>query len=364
MALIFADRVFEQSSTIGLGAMTLTGSLLNFQSFLDGIGVGNQTHYAIVDNTNVEWEVGVGTLTASTVFTRDTVLASSNSNAPVNFAAGVKQVFTTVAAQFFTSSLNTSAHGLIDHSLLPGIPAPATFTASGHEAIDHTAPPFSLMNITAHDGVDHKAAPFDLIDQVEHDLLSHVSAPNVNDFDLAAHDLVDHQSIDGIPLPETFTSTSHDSVDHKGSPLDILDTALHAPINHAGLVGFPFYNGVLHFGANWNGASAIYLQANGVADQTSLTIGDERTEIFMPFDGEIVGVTWNVLQASTTREMEVVINGLAVITFLLVAVRREIPPIPIPYNGGDTIEIRGRIGVGSGSPNREVVHVFVRDTST
>ena len=75
MALVVADRVQETTSTTGTGTLTLTGAVASFQSF-SPIGNGNTTYYTITSGT--DWEVGIGTYTASgTTLSRDTVYASS-----------------------------------------------------------------------------------------------------------------------------------------------------------------------------------------------------------------------------------------------------------------------------------------------
>lgn len=93
MALVLADRVLEQTSTAGTGTLTLTGAVNKYQSFAV-IGNGNTTYYTIFHQTLNQWEVGIGTYTAvGTTLSRDTVLASSNANALVNFGVGTKYVF-------------------------------------------------------------------------------------------------------------------------------------------------------------------------------------------------------------------------------------------------------------------------------
>lgn len=97
MALVVKDRVKETTTTTGTGTITLAGASSGFQSF-SVIGDGNTTYYAIVGGT--EWEVGVGTYTASgTTLSRDTILESSNSGSAVNFSAGTKSVFVTQPAE-------------------------------------------------------------------------------------------------------------------------------------------------------------------------------------------------------------------------------------------------------------------------
>jgi hypothetical protein len=99
MALVVKDRVQETTTTVGTGTVTLGGAVLGFQTFAI-IGDGNTTYYAIVDPTTGEWEVGVGTYTASgTTLSRTVVFESSNSGSLVSFAAGSKNVFCTYPAE-------------------------------------------------------------------------------------------------------------------------------------------------------------------------------------------------------------------------------------------------------------------------
>ncbi len=93
MALILKDRVQETTTTTGTGTLTLGGAVTGYQSF-SAIGNANTTYYAIYGTGSSEWEVGIGTYTASgTTLSRDTVLASSNSGSLVNFSAGTKNVW-------------------------------------------------------------------------------------------------------------------------------------------------------------------------------------------------------------------------------------------------------------------------------
>ena len=92
MALVLKDRVKETTTTTGTGTVTLAGAVTDFSSF-SVIGDGNTTYYTITLPEGDEWEVGVGTYTASgTTLSRDTILASSNSGSAVNFSAGDKDV--------------------------------------------------------------------------------------------------------------------------------------------------------------------------------------------------------------------------------------------------------------------------------
>lgn len=96
MALLLKDRVKETTTTAGLGTLTLAGSADTFEPF-SSLGNGNTTYYAIVAQGNDNWEVGIGTVGSGTL-SRDTVLASSNSGAKIDFPAGTKDVFVTLPA--------------------------------------------------------------------------------------------------------------------------------------------------------------------------------------------------------------------------------------------------------------------------
>jgi hypothetical protein len=99
MALVLADRVLETTSVAGTGDAALNGAQANYQPF-SVIGNGNTTYYTIVDNTNNEWEVGIGTYTlSSNSISRDTVLSSSNGGALVYFPSGDKDIFLDLPAE-------------------------------------------------------------------------------------------------------------------------------------------------------------------------------------------------------------------------------------------------------------------------
>lgn len=95
MALGIFDRVRETTTVTGTGTATLLGAVIGFQSFAV-VGNANTTYYCIAGQGTAEWEVGLGTYTASgTTLARTTVISSSNANAAVTFSAGTKDVFVT-----------------------------------------------------------------------------------------------------------------------------------------------------------------------------------------------------------------------------------------------------------------------------
>lgn len=95
---LVADRVAETTTTTGTGTVTLAGAKTGYQAFTTAFSTGAKVYYCITDNTN--WEVGVGTFTtAGTTLSRDSIFASSNAGAAVNWGAGSKDVFCTAPMQ-------------------------------------------------------------------------------------------------------------------------------------------------------------------------------------------------------------------------------------------------------------------------
>lgn len=109
MALVLADRVQETAAAPGTGTVTLLGAALGFQTFAV-IGNGNTTFYTIADQGGNNWEVGIGTYTASgTTLSRDTVLANSlGTTAKIDFTTGIQTVFVTYPSE---KSVNLDAAG-------------------------------------------------------------------------------------------------------------------------------------------------------------------------------------------------------------------------------------------------------------
>src|SRR5574337_45898 len=96
---VFADRVKETTTTTGTGPVTLGGAATGYQSFAV-VGNGNTCYYCETDGTN--WEVILGTYTASgTTLSKTTILSSSNSGSAVTWGAGSKDVFLVTPASMF-----------------------------------------------------------------------------------------------------------------------------------------------------------------------------------------------------------------------------------------------------------------------
>jgi hypothetical protein len=97
MALVVRDRVRETTNTTGTGTYTLAGAVGGFESFAS-VGNSNTTYYVCTDDT--DFEVGIGTYTASgTTLARTTILESSNSDNAVDWGAGSKDIFVAQPAE-------------------------------------------------------------------------------------------------------------------------------------------------------------------------------------------------------------------------------------------------------------------------
>lgn len=124
-----ASRVWETSTTAGVGSFTLAGAVSGFIAFsaISSMVDGDTVFYAAesVDAEGVptgSWEEGLGTWRTGGTLERTTVLSSSNGGSPVNFAAGTKNIFLTDPA---SQKAVTTAYS---RSLLGGVDAAAVRT--------------------------------------------------------------------------------------------------------------------------------------------------------------------------------------------------------------------------------------------
>ncbi|MDA8976439.1 tail fiber domain-containing protein [bacterium] len=100
MALVVKNRVKETTPTTGTGTLTLAGAETGFQAFSSALSNNDTTYYSLLEASTGNWEVGLGTFTASgTTLARTTVLSSSNSNNAINLTAGEAEVFITQPAE-------------------------------------------------------------------------------------------------------------------------------------------------------------------------------------------------------------------------------------------------------------------------
>lgn len=148
MSYIIADRVKQQTSTTGVGAVTLGSSVTGFQVFSAVCSNGDTFHYAIVHLTNGSWETGLGTYNSGAGTVSRSVLTSSNSNQLVDFASGTKEIFITPVAGNIVLKNNTGA-------ITPGVVKTVTVdfgnvpvTSLSFSISDSSATTSSLITIT------------------------------------------------------------------------------------------------------------------------------------------------------------------------------------------------------------------------
>ena len=155
MALVVADRVKETTTSTGTGAITLGGAEPNFRTFSSVLSDADTTYYAIIDDNNLAFEVGLGTYASSgNTITRTTVLASSNSNNAVNFSAGTKDVFINYPAGK-SAYLDGSGQLVIGGTAV-------TSTAAELNILDGVTATAAELNIL--DGVTSTTAELNLVD--------------------------------------------------------------------------------------------------------------------------------------------------------------------------------------------------------
>jgi hypothetical protein len=133
MALVVADRVKETTTTTGTGAITLAGAETNFVTFSSVLSDSDTTYYAIVDETNSDFEVGLGTFSSGgNSLTRTTILSSSNSGSAVDLQAGTKEVFVNYPAAksvFLDASGDANFAGAVNVNSTSAIKIPVGTTA-------------------------------------------------------------------------------------------------------------------------------------------------------------------------------------------------------------------------------------------
>jgi len=139
MAFKLADRVKESTTTTGTGNIALGGAVTNFETFSANLSNSDTTYYAIVDNTNNAFEVGLGTYNSSGNTLSRSVIASSNSNSAVNLGAGTKEVFITAIADKIVmedGSNNVAIGGTVTATAFSGSGASLT----GVDVVNDTSP--------------------------------------------------------------------------------------------------------------------------------------------------------------------------------------------------------------------------------
>lgn len=94
---LYRDRVKQESTITGTGDYLLGNSVGGFQDFGDAYNNNEEFYYFVTDGT--DFEVGAGTYSSGgDSISRDTILASSNSDNAVSWSAGTKTLGTNIPA--------------------------------------------------------------------------------------------------------------------------------------------------------------------------------------------------------------------------------------------------------------------------
>lgn len=154
MAHITEDRILETSTTTGTGALTLAGAVTGFRTFASVMAVNDTCWYAAwgVDSNGTptgEFESGLGTYSATSTFTRTTILESSAAGAAVTFSAGTKYVALSLTAN------KTAQFNNVGAMFMPSVSAEPVLPVSGIYLYAKTLlPGQTTMKIRRPSGVD------------------------------------------------------------------------------------------------------------------------------------------------------------------------------------------------------------------
>lgn len=117
----FADRVKQTTTSTSAAIIVLSGTVATFGTFPAAFEVGTTGIVACTDDGKGAWEISAYTLTNASTLTRTAILSSSNNGAAVTFAAGVKEVFSTLPAAALAEFLRLS-DGITVAGLPRGVP--------------------------------------------------------------------------------------------------------------------------------------------------------------------------------------------------------------------------------------------------
>jgi hypothetical protein len=98
MTHIYPARVADISLTTGLLTFSVSGvaPAVDMRTFSDVLQMGDTIYLGVAHRDKNEWEEGIYTYVGTNRFARTQILQSSNGGAPVNFSAGIKDVWATV----------------------------------------------------------------------------------------------------------------------------------------------------------------------------------------------------------------------------------------------------------------------------
>ncbi len=115
---MYADRVYETSSTSGTSAFSLSGAFTGFRTFAAAFGSAS-AYYVIVNRSNpAEWEVGSFAVSGATLnrIAANVLSGSSGAGVLVNFSAGVKDIFNAPPASQYSAWSSSVPAGKVDRT--------------------------------------------------------------------------------------------------------------------------------------------------------------------------------------------------------------------------------------------------------
>ena len=113
---LYADRVYESSTSTGTGNFTLAGALTGYQTFSTAFSTNN-AYYCIVNRTvPSEWEIGIFTVSTTTLARSagNVLSGSAGAGTLVTFSAGVKDVFNTLPASMTVAKSGDTLTGQLN----------------------------------------------------------------------------------------------------------------------------------------------------------------------------------------------------------------------------------------------------------
>jgi hypothetical protein len=120
MGWVVTDRVAD-TSTSTTSPFTVSGTApTGYRTFSAVCSVGDQVPYVIAHQSATEWETGIATYSSSNTLTRDYVFQSSNSNNPVTFSAGNKDVILDVSSFFYNLPKASHDSGILGWAFAGG----------------------------------------------------------------------------------------------------------------------------------------------------------------------------------------------------------------------------------------------------
>lgn len=163
MTFKLGDRIRESTTTTGTGALALGGADVGFATFASRLSTGDTTWYALVFGAS--WEVGIGTFTSPSTLARTTVIASTNSDAALNLAAGTKEVFVTAPASALLLLNNTALKAVA--GVTPAVDKLAYFDGASSAALtDLTSQARTLLGKTSQNAMlQYLGGPWELVSQ-------------------------------------------------------------------------------------------------------------------------------------------------------------------------------------------------------